>query len=268
MKWQRLLFLPLATALLSGCGTVGKPALPKFAVGEAPPPAPAADRWSEKLRDTDVIYFGLTERSISDSQPVWRIVGTLQQSGGRVALGWTDLPATQQPLLDQWQRQEISGPQLLDQLASPARGDWLSRALRPGLLQVALGSPPGLLQKIRSGEALSAEERALLPDGYRARPEAFDSFADRVAASTRLRRYDMARLYRTHLVAEQMIAENIVRFLHDNREVKLLVFLPDDAIINPREVADFAAQKAPLRQLILDRSGKPAGTRSQLLAGR
>ena len=89
-----------------------------------------------------------------------------------------------------------------------------------------------------------------------------------MAASTRLRRYDLVRLYRTHLAAEQMIAENIVRFMHDNPEVKLLVFLPDDVMINPREVADFAAQKAPLRQLILDRSEQLRETRPQLLASR
>ena len=179
-------------------------------------PAPEPDVWAAKLRGTDVIYFGLTKKSTADNQPAWRIVESLQRGGARVALGWTDLPATQQPLLDQWQRQEISGPQLLDQLATPARGDWLRHALRPDLIQLALGSPPDVLRKIRAGEALSAEERALLPNDYRPRPDAFDNFADRVAISTRLRRYDMARLYRTHLAAEQMIAENIVRFMHDN----------------------------------------------------
>jgi hypothetical protein len=265
VKWWSLL---LATAFICGCGSVGKPPLPKFAIGQAPPPMPPSDLWSAKLRGADVIYFGLTKRSTVEIQPAWRIVETLQSGGARVALGWTDFPAAQQPLLDQWQRQEISGPQLLDRLAGPARGDLLSRALRPDLMQLALGAPLDLLRKIRAGAALSAEERALLPNDYRARPDAFDNFADRVAASARLRRYDLARLYRTHLAAEQIIAENIVRFMRDHPELKLLVFLPDDAMINPREVADFAAQKTSLRQLILDRSAAPAGARAQLLASR
>ncbi len=264
-RWPTLL---LATALISGCGTLSKPPLPKFAANESPRPAPPADVWSAKLNETDVIYLGLTKNWPTDNQPAWRVVETWQQSGGRVALGWSDLPATQQPLLDQWRRQEISTPQLLEQLAAPARLDWLRRALRPDLSQVALGSPPALLRKIRAGEALSLEERALLPNDYRPRPEAFDNFADRVAASTRLRRYDVLRLYRAHLAAEQMIAENIVRFMHDNPEVKLLVLLPDDAMINPREVADFASQKTPLRQLILDRSEKLRETPPPLLADR
>ncbi len=256
MKWRLLLLPPLATALPSGCGSLGKPALPKFAVGQAPRPAPPADVQAEKLREADVIYFGLTKRSTMGDQPAWRIVETLQSSGARVALGWAELPATQQPLLDQWQRREISGPQLLDRLAPPGRGDWLRRALRPDLIQVALGSSPVLLRKIRAGEALSAEERAVLPNDYRPRPDAFDNFADRVATSTHLRRYDLARLYRAHLAAEQMIAENIVRFMRDHADAKLLVFLPDDAMINPREVAEFVAQKVLLRQMILDRSDK------------
>jgi hypothetical protein len=251
---------------MSGCATPGKPPLPKFAVGEAPRPTPQVDAWAAKLGETDVVYFGLTKRSTADNQPAWRIVETLQSSGARVALGWVDLPATQQPLLDRWQRQEISAPQLLEQLGTPARGDWLRHALRPDLIQLALGSPPDLLRKIRAGEALLAEERALLPNDYRPRPDAFDNFSDRVAISARLRRYNMARLYRTHLAAEQMIAENIVRFMRDSPGVKLLVFLPDDTMINPREVADFAAQKAPLRQLILDRSEKLHETRPKLLA--
>lgn len=263
MKWRRLL---LVTALLSGCATPSKPPLPKFAVGEAPRPTPPVGVWAAKLREADVVYFGLTKRSTADSQPAWRIVEILQSNGARVALGWAELPATDQPLLDQWQRQEISAPQLLDQLGAPARRDWLRQALRPDLSQLALGSPPDLLRKIRAGEPLLAEERALLPNDYRARPDAFDNFSDRVATSSRLRRYDLARLYRTHLAAEQMIAENIVRFVRNSPGMKLVVFLPDDAMINPREVADFAAQKAPLRQLILDRSEKLRETHSQLLA--
>lgn len=265
MKW----WLLLAAALTSGCGSLGKPPLPKFATGEAPRlPSPADETWATTVRRADVIYFGLTKRSAAESEPAWRVVNTLQRSGARVALGWTELPATQQPLLDQWQRQEISAQQLVDQLGAPQRSDWMRRALRPDLVQVALGSPGQLLSKIRAGVALIEEERALLPTDYKPRPDAFDNFADRVSTSPRLRRYNLTRLYHAHLVAEQMIAENIVRFMHDHPTVKLLVFLPDDVMINPREVADFTAQKASLQQMILDRSQGLPGERPPLLASR
>lgn len=260
--------LLLAVALTSGCGTFSKPPLPRFALGEAPRPTPAIDPWTIRLRATDVIYFGLTKETTTSDQPVWRMVEAWQNGGARVALGWTDLPAEQQPRLEQWRREEISTSQLLDQIAAPSRRDALRRVLRPDLRQLALGAPPGLLRKIRAGASLSAEESALLPNDYRTPPETLDDFADRVATSARLRRYDVARLYRAHLVAEQMIADNIVRFMHDNPGMKLLVFLPDDAMINPREVADFAAQKSSARQLILDHSGKLPAAHPQLLTAR
>lgn len=264
MKW----WLLVAAALLSGCGTLGRPPLPKFATGEAPSPGPSDETWAAGVRRADVIFFGLTKRSAAESQPAWRIVETLQQGGARVAIGWSELPATRQPLLDQWQRQEISAQQLIDQLGVPPRGDWIRRALRPDLVQVALGSPHELLRKIRAGEALNAEERALLPAHFRAPPDALESFAERVSTSPRLRRYNLERLYRAHLAAEQVIADNIVRFMGDNPGVKLLVFLPDDAIINPREVAGYVAQKSSLRQMILDRSQSLPAERPQLLATR
>jgi hypothetical protein len=203
-----------------------------------------------------------------DEQPATRIVEMFQQSGHRVALGWAEIAATQQPLLEQWQRQEISAQQLLDQLARVERADWLRRALRPDLMQVALGSPRSLLAKIRAGEALSDDERAQLPKDFRSSADAFEVFVDRVTTSSRLRRYNVTRLYRAHLAAEQTIAENIVRFTRDNPDAKLLVFLPEDLMIDPREIADFAAQKSTLRQMILDRWHPLPGTRPQLLARR
>ena len=265
MKW----WIPLAAAALtSGCGSFSRPPLPKFATGVAPPPTHAEEAEAATLRHADVIYFGVTTRRAAESEPAWRIIATLQGSGARVALGWSELSSAQQPLLDQWQRQEISAQQLVDQLGAPKRSDWMQHALRPGLVQLALGAPRELLRKIRAGDSLTDEERALLPNDYRPRPDAFDTFADRVSSSPHLRRYNLARLYRAHLAAEEIIAENIVRFIHDNPGVKLLVFLPDDAMIDPREVANFAAQKASLQQLILDRSQRSPGARSQLLARR
>ncbi len=262
MKWVRLL---LAVVLLGGC-TTNKPPLPKFAVSEAPRPVPPVDVWSARLRETDIVYFGLTKKSMADNKTVWHIVETLQANGARVALGWAELPFSQQPLLDQWRRQEISGQDLVDQLGPPAQRDWFQRGLRPDLIQRALGSPPDLLRKIRAGEKLTAEERALLPNDYRAHPDDFDNFSDRVASSARLRRYDIAHLYNAHRAAEQMTAENIVRFTRETPGVKLLVFLPDDVMTSPREVADYVAQKTSARQIILDRSDRLRSTPPQLLA--
>ncbi len=120
----------------------------------------------------------------------------------------------------------------------------------------------------RSAQVIPSRKKnaRFLPTNYKSRPDAFDNFADRVSTSAPLRRYNVNHLYRAHLAAEQMIAENIVRFMHDNPTMKLLVFLPDDVMINPREVADYVAQKASLQQMILDRSQALPSARPPLLA--
>jgi len=258
--------LLLAAALTSGCATT-KPPLPTFATGEAPTrPSSPDDAGIARLRQADVIYFRLTKRPTADNQQAWRVLEQFRQSSEQVALGWSMLAATQQPLFDQWRRQEITRAQLLERLPAAMHEDWTRSALRPDLPQIALGGSRELLRKIRDGEALTADEIALLPRDYRSRPESFDNFADRVSASNGLRRYNFAQLYRAHLAVEQMIAENILRFTREHAGTKLIVFLPNDLMIEPQEIADYVAQKASLRQMILDRAGTPNESHPQLLA--
>ena len=232
-----------AVALLSGCAAFNKPPLPQFTTGEAPPPAP--DPWSASLGQVDLVYCRLTKTSAAENEAAWRVVETFQARGAQVALGWSELPAAQQPILEQWRRQEISAEQLLQELGAPRGEDWLRRALRPDLLQVALGAPRQLLYKLRTGEALDAAELALLPRDYRPRPDAFETFANRIVSFPRLRRYAPTDLYRAHLAAEQIMAENIVTFRRANPNARLLVFLPNDPLIDPREVAALWLRKVP-----------------------
>jgi hypothetical protein len=128
---------------MSGCETPNKPPLPKCALGAAPPKATEDEKWTATVNRADVIYFGLTKRSAAETEPAWPLVEVLQRNGARVALGWTELSTAQQPILDQWQRAEISPQQLLDQLVVPDRGDRLGHALRPDLVQIALGFATG-----------------------------------------------------------------------------------------------------------------------------
>jgi hypothetical protein len=213
-----------------------------------------------------VIYFALTKTE--DPNPLWRVVEALQKSEEEIAIGWGSLASTQQPLLDQWQKEEIPIDQLLEQLALPDNRPWLEPGLRLGSRQVALAAPPALLRKLRTGEKLAPEEAALLPQGYRPRDDAFDNFLERCANSPRLRGLNPAQLYRVHLAAEQCIAESIVRFGRTYPAVKLLVLLPNDPMIELREVAEFAAQKSSRRQIILDRPTPPNESKPPLLTRR
>jgi hypothetical protein len=244
-----------------------QPPLPKGAATSTAAPTPAANAaWTARLRMADAVYFSLTKSASGDDDPIWQVVQLMQGGGANLTLGWAEVPAAQQPLLEQWQRQQIPAGESLERLVRPERAALLRQALRPDLGQIALGCSHELLARIRDGETLSAEDAAQLPSGFRARPEAFSNFVDRITVSPRLRRYDLRRLYRAHLVAEQTIAENIVRFRRDHAGVKLLVFLPNDLMIDPREIAEFAAQKLPLRQLILDRTQPLRAKPPQLMA--
>ncbi|MBA3961527.1 MAG: ChaN family lipoprotein [Chthoniobacterales bacterium] len=263
---KRVWSLFLAAALTSGCGSFRQPPLPRPEKTAALPPPPEFDpAWAAKLRAAETIYFSLTKSSTAPEQPIWKIVQLLQGSGQRLAFGWAEIAATQQPRLEQWTRQEISTAQLLDELVRPERAALLRPAFRPDLGQAALGCARDLLGKIRDGTNLSPEEEAELPVGYQVRAEAFEDFSDRVASSPHLRHYQIHRLFRAHLVAEETIADSIVRFHREHSDARLLVFLPNDAMIDPREIADFAAQKMPLRQLILDRSQPLRETQPQLV---
>lgn len=259
-------FLLLAFCLTSACSSLRQPPLPQGAAAPPQSAAPLDQAWAAKLREADAVYFSLTKRTTENTEPAWQIAALLQQGGQRVALGWAEIPADQQTIFDQWQAQQISTAQLLAQLVRPKSADAiLERGLRPDLSQAALGSTRMLLGKVRRGDNLSGDEQAQLPNGFRARPEALQNFVERATASSRLRHENLRRLYRAHLIAEQTIAENIVRFRNAHAATKLLIFLPNDIMINPHEIAAFVAQKLPLRQLILDQS-QPLEERPQLLA--
>ncbi len=263
---RRLGLLLFAALLTSGCGSFRAPPLPQASSTTAPSPAPESENtWTARVRAADAIYFSLTKSATTSGQPIWQVIQLLQASGQLVALGWAELSATEQPLLEQWQRGEAPATESLPRLLRPERAALLRQSARPDLAQVALGCPHDLLAKIRDGAALSAQEEAELPRDFRPAPEAFEDFADRVAASSRLRRYNLRRLFRAHLVAEQTIAENIVRYQRAHPEGKLLVLLPNDAMIEPREIAAFAAQKLPLKQFILDRAQPLHAVQPQLV---
>ena len=258
-------FLLLAV-LTTGCGSLTQPALPKFATGEAPRPPVSEAGEGAKLRAVDVIYFEPTNGSPPPHQPAWRIVAALQADRQSAALGWSEIPAAQQELLDRGQRGEIPQAQLLDNLVPGSRREWLRQGLECNLPQVALGAPPQLLGKIRAGTALTPVERALLPRGFETGPNALDDFAERVASVPRLRRYNVTRLFRAHVIAAKMIADNIVRYTGAHSGTKLLVILPDEVLINARELADYVGQKANLKQMILNRETGEPTARPPLLA--
>ncbi len=265
VKW----WLLLAAALTSGCGTPGKPPLPKFAVGEAPrrrPKTKSLDRDSSS-RGRDLFWPNEKIRGGERAGLARRRGVATQRRARRAWLDRTFRRRSNRCLTNgsgrKFPRNNCSTSSARRNAATGCAQRCVpisckSRSVRRG--SFCAKSAPAKRSPTRNARSC---RRITDP-----RPDAFDNFVDRVSTSARLRRYNVTHLYRAHLAAEQMIAENIVRFMHDNPTVKLLVFLPDDAMINPREVADYVAQKASLQQMILDRSPARPGSGRNYWRGR
>jgi hypothetical protein len=257
-----------AVALTSGCVTSRNPPLPETSTRQSPEPSLTEPSGATKLRDANIVYVCLTKTPSPQNDASWRLIEEMLRSPGAASLGWSQISFAYQPLFDEWQARRLPARRLLDRVAPSHGAEWLQRALESNVSQVALGAPSELLRKIQQGKALTAEERALIPHEFRLRAEALDNFADRIASSPRLRRENLANLFRAHVVAEQIVAANIVRFFGVHSGTRLFVILPDDIVLDASEIAAFVAQKLELRQMILDRSKPARPNHPRLLAGR
>jgi uncharacterized iron-regulated protein len=266
--------LPLLAAfLVTSCGIFqGKPALPRNPVVETVSDS-SQNQFTAAMARADVIYFQ-DDRQVANSgqNTELKILDALQAHDARLAIGWASVDLTQQALLNQWQEQKISAEELLAHLPSaevaqmaPADVDLVRQTLRPDIAQLALGCPRDFFTKVRLGEKLSDEERAMIPSGFTTPPNDFENFSDEISDVPRLRRYNIRDLYRACRISEQMAAETIVKYITENPRTKLLVILHRGYRINPRNVSHYVAEKGKLRQLILDRSSGLAPARPNLL---
>ena len=262
----------LAAFFVTSCGIFqGKPALPGNPVVETSSDS-SQNQFTATMARADVVYFQDDQQVANSGQnTALKILDALQGHDARVAIGWASVDLTQQPLLNQWQEQKISAEELVARLPSAEVAqmepgvDLVRQTLRPDIAQLALGCPRDLFTKVRLGEKLSDEERAMIPSGFTAPPNDFENFSDQISAAPRLRHYNIRGLYRACRISEQMAAETIVKYMAGNPRTKLLVILHRGYRINPRNVSHYVAEKCKLRKLILDQSGGLAPARPNLL---
>lgn len=163
----------LAAFLVTSCGIFqGKPALPGNPVVETASDS-FQNQFTAAMARADVIYIQ-DDRQVANSgqNTELKILDALQGHDARVTVGWASVDFTQQALLNQWQGQKISAEELLAHLPSaevaqmaPGDVDLVRQTLRPDIAQLALGCPRDLFTKLRLGEKLSDEERAMIPSG-------------------------------------------------------------------------------------------------------
>ena len=264
--WQRLAASALAVAL-AGCA--GKPPLPKYASVDSAARPSSTENFAALVPEADVIYFPVERASYAGrSDPAAQLLAALQQTGVPIAIAWDIIDASQQPLLDQLQSAQGSAREkLIAQLNLEGTGrarEYCRSVLREppsaSVRHLAIGAPLPVIEKVRIGETLSADEQAQVPRGFRAPAGELEAFTARVAG-TRTAGGDVAGLYRAHLFTEQFAAERIAQHFQSGGGGKLLAFLRQSDLEPGRGVPYFVRQKVQLRQLVFGSERGGPGTK-------
>ena len=274
---RRIAGIGICLLLYQGCAFfAGKPALPKHAsIEELQKPATPTD-FSAVVESADLIYFP-RDRVTSGvrSEPAALLREALEKTGRPFVIGWDLIDAAQQPLLDEIStqigaaREESIGK--LDLVGSGRAREHCRAALREpgpaGIKHLALRCPALLLRKVAASEPFAAEERELLPRGYKRPRGGMEGYAERMA-NPNPADPALIRLYRTELVRQQFAADRIVSHLRGSPDgTKALLFLAETDLSTDEAVPYYVAQKLRVRQLVLG-SDAPQKERAKLLTNR
>ncbi len=253
---------------LAGCEIFNKPALPhRTSIDSLNDPA--VDDFATRIRRAEVIYFPVENLD----QSVGDLIRALRDEAKPFAIGWQDLSADEQGILDQTTAAPGGEPNLADRVTWNVRGQ--PREFRKSVLratsdlpQLALGLPRALRMKLQTGENLTADERLLLPEGYKVPAGDFEKFAEEHATKRDLREGDIPKSYRLHLITALFAAEKIAAYMQQHHGGKMLIFLYRRDLERADSVPNFVSQKIKVRQLILEVGHGANGERPRMLTLR
>jgi hypothetical protein len=237
-----------ACLFLSGCGLfAGRPSLPKQAATESPIANP--DKWTIAVQRADIIYFPVEAIGTeSIDQALAKIVEALQNGGTQFSIVWQgiehDKSNPENPSDPRW---TYSG-RLRDHCRTLMRQTIAARHLFVGL-------PVVIREKLQRGSGLDANEKRLLPRGYRMPANGLEDFAEQLATVRGLQEREIENLYRAHLAAEQFAAEEIVSYVREHEGEKLLVFARRRELGGELGLPAFVAQKLKVRQINFELEG-------------
>lgn len=272
----------LAALALTGClNPNARLALPR-AGGAASPALPretsVAERtfW-ERLDQARVIYIGETHNSNADHEYQFDVLKGLKARGVKYAIGWEMFDVSQQPLLDQWQARQLSSDGLLDRLNW--RRSWgaesvmyetmLRWSLAEGVPSVALNAPRALSHKVAFGAALSAEEKAMMPQGFQALSGGLEHFNDQmVRVPHGAAGGNAENFYKAQVLWEQTMAGRILAFVDAHPDARLVVLTGRGHLEGGFGIPAFVRQKSSVRQLLLFPGGAAPGALAGSLASR
>jgi len=129
------------------------------------------DRMLDEIRGARVIFVGESHVVMAHHRTQLRIIRALERQGVSLAVGMEMFPAVEQPSLDRWLAQRMSGEEFIDlyyrnwRMPWPLYRDILLYARRQGIPIVGLNIPRDVAEKVaRQGfAALTPAERKMLP---------------------------------------------------------------------------------------------------------
>jgi uncharacterized iron-regulated protein len=274
--WARLAAIGAAAAAacsLAACANSGL-ALPK--VGGPIPVSPpheetAAERaYWDQLAPARIIYIGETHTSNSDHEYQLDVLKGLKARGVNFTVAWEMFDVSQQPVLDAWNAHHLTTEGMLEKTDfQPHWGTYsvmYEKILRwtqmEGIPSFALNAPGPLPHKLAQGIALTPEERAELPTGFRPLNGGYEHFAEQMAQAPHAGA-NPENFYKAQLLWDQTMASRIVEFINTHPDGKLVVLIGRGHVDGGFGVPAFVSQKTDAPQLVVYPGGTGESTRSR-----
>jgi aminopeptidase N len=227
-----------------------------------------ASLW-KSITSADVVYIGEVHNNQRDHEYELQLVKNMLAYHFRIAVGWEMFARTNQPLLDKFDRHQISLEQLLDQTGfkkswgvySPVYAKILATTAANGIPNIALNATNRLVHRLAMGQTLNPAEQKQVPTGYKVRPGAFENFVNLLGDHPGMAAADLHRYFDAQNTWDQTMADSIVEFHRQNPETKIIVLTGRAHVQGGFGVPSYVAQKANLRQLVLF---PPLGRQEQL----
>jgi uncharacterized iron-regulated protein len=217
------------------------------------------EKFWDGVRKADVVYVGETHDDPANHQYELELVRGLLMRRIKFAIGWEMFDATQQTAIDAWASHSISLDEMLAKtdfrkhwgVYSPVYAQILQVAGDARVPNVALNAAPDLVQKIARGTPLSAEEQAMLPNGFVSNEQAYDHFLGMMRGHPGLSEADQRRFFSAQNAWDQTMASGILEFKRRSPNVKLVVFTGRGHVSDGYGIPFYVKQKTNLRQLVL-----------------
>ena len=228
-------------------------------------PSAAERAYWNQLAPARVIYIGETHNSNADHEYQFEVLKGLKLRGTQFAVGWEMFEATQQPLVDDWNKRQLTTESFLEKTDFQRRWGVYSvmyeKILRwtqsEGIADLALNAPDTLSHKLAAGQPLDAAERDLLPTGYQPLPGGYEHFAAQMGQSPHAGA-NLENFYKAQVLWDQTMATHIVEYLAMHPADKLVVLLGRGHVDGGFGVPAFVSQKTDAPQLVVYPNGVPS----------